>query len=151
MAGQAETGTAGQLAHGSMTGSVGTAGMDFSSFQVDRSCGRCGGLIAEPGKVYSYAGKWCHCPTIDSGSMIRRAAEARDAEEKRRQAELDDKQRGNALRDWLDSQPKRPPIPELTAHDFVVWMRGFFAGRSANPIDPHLEALLRDTLSRVKS
>ena len=130
-------------------------GADFSTFAIhsaaDRSCGRCGGLIAEPGKVYSYAGKWCHCPTIDSGSMIRRAAEARDAEEKRRQVELDDKQRGNALRDWLDSQPKRPPQPELTAHDFVVWMRGFFAGRMANPTDPQLEALLRETLARVRS
>lgn len=151
MAGQAETGTAGQLAHGGMTGSVGTAGVDFGSFQVDRSCGRCGGLIAEPGRVYGYAGKWCHCGTLDSDSMLRRANDARIAEDKRRQAELDDKQRGHALRDWLDSQPKRPPQPELTAHDFVVWMRGFFAGRSANPIDPHLEALLRDTLSRVKS
>jgi len=118
---------------------------------ADRSCGRCGGLIAEPGKVYGYAGKWCHCPNIDWDSTIRRAAEARDAEEKRRQAELDDKHRGNALRDWLDSQPKRPPQPELTAHDFVVWMRGFFAGRSASPTDPQLEVLLRDTLSRVKS
>ena len=25
------------------------------------TCMTCGGLIAEPGKVYGWAGKWCHC------------------------------------------------------------------------------------------
>lgn len=40
------------------------------------NCATCGGFIGEPGKVYGYAGKWCHCwnpasrpltaaPTID--------------------------------------------------------------------------------------
>lgn len=129
-------------------------GADFSTFAIhsaaDRSCGRCGGLIAEPGKVYGYAGKWCHCPNLDSDSMLRRAAEARDMEEKRRLADMHDKKRPS-LQEWIDSQPKRPPQPELTAHDFVVWMRGFFAGRMADPTDPQLEALLRETLARVRS
>lgn len=25
------------------------------------TCNRCNGLIAEPGKAYSYSGKFCHC------------------------------------------------------------------------------------------
>lgn len=134
-----------------MTGSAGSVGIDFSSFQVDRSCGRCGGLIAESGKVYGYAGKWCHCPTIDSNSMIRRATEARDAERGRQLADQEDRKRPT-LAEWVEAQqPKRPPQPELTAHDFVVWMRGFFAGRMADPTDPQLEALLRETLARVRS
>lgn len=134
-----------------MTGTTGTVGVELSSFQGERSCGRCGGLIAEPGKVYGYAGKWCHCPTIDSDSMIRRAAEARDAERGRLLADQEDRKRPT-LAEWIEAQqPKRPPQPELTAHDFVVWMRGFFAGRMANPTDPQLEALLRETLARVRS
>ncbi len=24
-------------------------------------CTGCGGMIAEPGKLYGWAGKWCHC------------------------------------------------------------------------------------------
>jgi hypothetical protein len=139
-----------------MTGSAGSVGIDFSSFQVDRSCGRCGGLIAEPGKVYGYAGKWCHCTNLDTGSIIRRAAEARDAEdrrrrdmeEKRRLADTYDKKLP-PIHEWIRAD--RLPAPELTAHDFVVWLRGFFAGRMANPADPHLEALLRETLARVRS
>lgn len=126
MAGQAETGAAGQLAHGGVSGAVG---------EICQSCGR-----------YRFA---CQCPpAVDS--IIRRAAEARDAEEKRRLADLYDR-KPPTIADWAVEQPKRPPEPELTAHDFVVWMRGFFAGRMAEPVDPHLEALLRETLARVRS
>lgn len=124
-----------------------TVSTDFGSFGIESTCGRCGGLIAQPGKVYGYAGKWCHCTTLDTDSIIRRAAEARDVEEKRRLADLYD--RKPAPGGWIET--KRAPEPELTAHDFVVWMRGFFAGRMASPIDPQLEALLRATLARVRS
>lgn len=128
MAGQAETGAAGQLAHGGMS-------MNEAFGGTCLSCGR-----------YGFA---CQCPAgVDT--IIRRAAEARDAEEKRRQADLYDR-KPPTITDWVVEQPKRPPEPELTAHDFVVWMRGFFAGRTASPIDPQLEALLRATLARVRS
>lgn len=133
---------------------TGATAADFSMFTIHdpagSMCGRCGGLIAQPGKTYGWAGKWCHCPVLDTDSIIRRAAEARDAEDKRRFAQEQEKQR-STIRDWLGEQPKRPPQPELTAHDFVVWMRGFFAGRMASPVDPQLEALLRETLARVRS
>ena len=26
-----------------------------------RVCTACGGVVGEPGKVYGYAGRWCHC------------------------------------------------------------------------------------------
>jgi len=42
------------------------------------NCNYCGGLIAEEGKVYGYAGNFCHCtyknmnnPQIGGGVMIR--------------------------------------------------------------------------------
>ena len=99
-----------------------------------QSCGR-----------YRFA---CQClPTADS--TIRRAAEARDAEEKRRQADLQD--RKLAPDGWIETKRPPEPEPELTAHDFVVWMRGFFAGRSAYPTDPNLEGLLRAMLGKVRS
>lgn len=148
MAGQTETGAAGQLAHGGVMGATVTT--DFGSFGIESTCGRCGGLIAQPGKVYGYAGKWCHCTTLDTDSIIRRAAEARDAEEKRRLTDLYGR-KPPTITDWAVEQSKRPPEPELTAHDFVVWMRGFFAGRSAYPTDPNLEGLLRAMLGRVRS
>ena len=130
-----------------------TVSTDFGSFGIESTCGRCGGLIAQPGKVYGWAGKWCHCTTLNTDSIFHRDAEEQRrlaAEEKRRLADPYDR-KPPTIADWAVEQPKRPPEPELTAHDFVVWMRGFFAGRMAEPVDPHLEALLRETLARVRS
>lgn len=34
------------------------------------TCSRCNGLIAEPGKAYSYSGKFCHCAWAASQGPI---------------------------------------------------------------------------------
>lgn len=135
MAGSIEGGASGQDLHGGMNGALGG------------SCGKCGGFIGEPGKVYGYAGRWCHCidlkhaspPIIDLNETIRRVVEQK---QKKESAKI------------LAERPKaHPPIDSLlmTPHDFVVWMRGFFSGRTANPVDAKLEAVLRDALSKVRT
>ncbi len=115
---------------------------------VESMCGSCGGLIGEPGKVYGYAGRWCHCfgssrrslfDPVETDSLIRRAAEQKEKEE---------------LAKKQGEQPKaNPPISSLpmTPHEFVYWMRGFFSSRYGTPADPALEAVLRGALDRVRT
>lgn len=33
-------------------------------------CPKCGGLIAEPNKVYGWAGKWCYCSSDTAKEMF---------------------------------------------------------------------------------
>lgn len=78
----------------------------------------CGGLIAEPGKNYGYAGKFCDCATPRS-----------------------------PLRDIIDKMPKvDAPSPfgaavpaivsqttQMSAADFVMWLRGYLAAKNDEP------------------
>lgn len=91
---------------------------------VDRYCGICAGLTnPTPDEVTSFPGKLCKC--------WQRAQQAYRAEAP-------------------PVLPTPPVSPAMTSHDFVVWLRGFFTGRSVLPTDPQLEALLRATLDKVK-
>lgn len=90
----------------------------------------CGGLIMEPGKVYGYAGKTCHCakPTPASIGHV---------------VELSPAQAKAGLAGIQAVSPLVSPIPapgSMTAIEFVHWLRGYAVGAGALPLPIH-EAL----------
>lgn len=142
MAGQAENSGAGPFTHGSLMGTGGAAQVVGPG--THRYCGSCAGLIAEPGVVYGYVGKFCLCASAQSNAMPGKSLS--DALREMAEDKTELKQPGTPL-----PVPPTPPVsPAMTSHDFVVWLRGFFTGRSVLPTDPELEALLRATLDKVK-
>lgn len=42
----------------------------------DYNCGKCGGLVPEPMKMYGYSGRYCHCehPTQPTGNKVTQSA-----------------------------------------------------------------------------
>lgn len=84
-----------------------------------KSCAACGGAIGEPGKAYSYAGRWCHCtqPIPNDYPHVQGFPDTRPQK----------------LADFVkDLKPPGPiivvPPPEtLTPAEFVSWLKGYFA------------------------
>lgn len=123
MAGQAENSGSGPFAHGGMTG-AGIGGLGTRHY-----CGMCSGLIPALGDIFAKDSKICHC-----AKQLGPAPATPDI-----------------LKKWWENEPQEAAAaPAMTSHDFVVWLRGFFTGRSVLPTDPELEALLRATLDKVK-
>jgi hypothetical protein len=77
------------------------------------TCQNCEGLIAEPGKAYSYAGKFCTCPKSRPYTL----------------ADLAKMQPGPIQ--VIPHEPQCVPVvnnwvPHTPEH-FVIWMRGYIA------------------------
>ena len=123
MAGQAQDSGSGSLTHGGLTGGTGVGGLG----SVHHYCGVCAGLIPAENSAYVQGAKLCHCP-----GHVRQFP-------------------SDTLKKWWEHESQKVAAPPtMTPHDFVVWLRGFFTGRSVLPTDPQLEALLRATLDKVK-
>lgn len=88
------------------------------------SCLKCGGAVGEPGKAYTYAGEWCHCPNPElprSGEVVMVP-------------------QGTSVADFVcersgvGSIQVGSPSTLMTPIEFVIWLRGYFAA-SGNDFD----------------
>lgn len=100
-------------------------------------CQTCGGLIAEPGKAYGYAGPYCHCvhPRVPLFGPDRTPCQP------------------NAP--MIDNAKPVPPLAEqlqgfaarsvpLSPEQFVLWLRGYVAGNQDKALD-----LVREQLGKT--
>ena len=107
-----------------------------------RNCLKCGNAVGEPGKVYGYAGEWCHCvdPSLDAYPPVAGFPEIRPTPH---------------LDEWIRELRKNPtsgPIvvmppsePPTTPSELVHWLRGY--ATAGGPVDPKI----LDELRKVKT
>jgi len=90
-----------------------------------RMCAACGGLIGEPGRTYSYAGRWCYCtkPLPSDYPHVQGFPEIKEGV----------MPPPSRIEDLVKSQPAPTPMAQrITPTEFVHWLKGYFAAGGPN-------------------
>ena len=114
-----------------------------------RSCAACGGAIGEPGKVYGYVGRGCHCPHPIPNDYPHVQWFPEIKEGIMPPSRIEDLVKSPLTPINTTTTFISPPVATLTPGEFVHWLRGYFAAGGPNTHTKADAQRIAEELNRV--